>query len=127
SCTVQAPHAAMPQPNLVPVRPITSRRAHSRGMSEGTSTWRFLPLIMSSIGFSSLRLAPPISAGARARAFTCHPMPDVRGTVEQLDAAALAALERPHHLHVHRRAESGKDAVQGLPCGDHLQDSLGRG
>ena len=37
-CTVQAPHAAMPQPNLVPVRPITSRSTQRRGMSAGTST-----------------------------------------------------------------------------------------
>jgi hypothetical protein len=36
--TVQAPQSAMPQPNLVPLRPITSRNAHSTGMSSGTST-----------------------------------------------------------------------------------------
>ena len=31
-CTVQAPHMAMPQPNLVPVRPASSRKNHSSGM-----------------------------------------------------------------------------------------------
>ena len=31
--TVQAPHRAMPQPNLVPLMPISSRRTHSRGVS----------------------------------------------------------------------------------------------
>ena len=31
TCTVQAPHAAMPQPYLVPVRPSSSRRTHSSG------------------------------------------------------------------------------------------------
>ena len=36
--TVQAPHSAMPQPNLVPVSPITSRSTQSKGMSGGTST-----------------------------------------------------------------------------------------
>ena len=36
-CTVQAPHCAMPQPNLVPVRPATSRIAHSNGISGSTS------------------------------------------------------------------------------------------
>jgi hypothetical protein len=37
-CTVQAPHCATPQPYFVPVRPITSRITHSRGISAGTST-----------------------------------------------------------------------------------------
>lgn len=37
-CTAQAPQAAIPQPNLVPVRPITSRSTHNNGMSAGTST-----------------------------------------------------------------------------------------
>ena len=49
--TVQAPHRATPQPNLVPVKPITSRKTQSSGMSSGTSTCCFLPLISSvSIG-----------------------------------------------------------------------------
>jgi len=33
-CTVQAPHCAMPQPYLVPVRPICSRIAHSSGVAD---------------------------------------------------------------------------------------------
>ena len=37
-CTVQAPHCERPQPNFVPVRPMTSRITHSKGMSAGTST-----------------------------------------------------------------------------------------
>jgi hypothetical protein len=36
-CTVQAPHKASPQPNLVPVRPSRSRSAHSSGMSGSAS------------------------------------------------------------------------------------------
>jgi hypothetical protein len=36
-CTVQAPHWAMPHPNLVPVRPSPSRRAQSSGVSGSTS------------------------------------------------------------------------------------------
>ena len=36
--TVQAPHSAIPQPNLVPVMPSTSRRTHSSGVSPSTST-----------------------------------------------------------------------------------------
>src|SRR5260221_3633081 len=46
-CTVQAPHCAIPQPNFVPVRPTSSRRTHSRGMSGGASTSRSTPLIAS--------------------------------------------------------------------------------
>src|ERR1700684_1119905 len=37
-CTVQAPHCAMPQPNLVPVIPSRSRSTHSNGTSGGAST-----------------------------------------------------------------------------------------
>src|SRR5882762_4159702 len=43
-CTVHAPHCAIPHPNLVPVRPSTSRRTHSSGMSAGTSTVCASPL-----------------------------------------------------------------------------------
>src|SRR6476661_8456824 len=38
TCTVQAPQSAMPQPNFVPVRPITSRSTHRSGVSGSTST-----------------------------------------------------------------------------------------
>jgi hypothetical protein len=31
-CTVQAPHNATPQPNLVPVRPSSSRKYHMSGI-----------------------------------------------------------------------------------------------
>src|ERR1017187_8571855 len=44
--TVQAPHCAMPQPYLVPVRPAFSRIAHSSGVSGSTSTSKALPLIV---------------------------------------------------------------------------------
>ena len=46
ACTVHAPQAAMPQPNLVPTWPSSFLSAHSRGMSPGTSSWRSLPLIL---------------------------------------------------------------------------------
>src|ERR1700704_150411 len=45
SCTVQAPQSAIPQPNLVPVRPTTSRSTHKTGMSAGTSTVTSRPLM----------------------------------------------------------------------------------
>src|ERR1700692_904999 len=43
-CTVHAPQSAMPQPNLVPGRPATSRTAHSRGMLGSASSVVDLPL-----------------------------------------------------------------------------------
>src|SRR3984893_12378283 len=36
-CMVHAPHAPMPQPNLLPVRPSCSRTTHSNGTSGGPS------------------------------------------------------------------------------------------
>src|SRR5476649_2459204 len=44
TCTVQAPHIPMPQPNLVPVRLAVSRITHSSGVSSGTSADIGLPL-----------------------------------------------------------------------------------
>src|SRR5271156_748422 len=44
SCTVQAPHSAIPQPYFVPVRPRFSRRTHSSGMAGSTSSEDRLPL-----------------------------------------------------------------------------------
>ena len=41
--TVQAPHMAMPQPNLVPVMLSVSRRTHSSGISGTASTVCGLP------------------------------------------------------------------------------------
>ena len=38
TCTVQAPHWAMPQPNLVPVRLSVSRNTHNNGVSDSTTT-----------------------------------------------------------------------------------------
>src|SRR5688572_27485576 len=43
TCTVQAPQSAIPQPNLVPVSPTTSRRTQSSGISGATSTVRDAP------------------------------------------------------------------------------------
>src|SRR6267143_2404863 len=58
--TVQAPQSAIPQPNLVPVRPISSRSVHSRGISPGKSKVCDLPLISSRIiGFPSPDLLDP--------------------------------------------------------------------
>src|SRR5271154_6698215 len=45
TCTVQAPHCAMPQPNLVPVNPSRSLSTQRRGMSGGASISLTSPLI----------------------------------------------------------------------------------
>jgi len=37
TCTVHAPQAATPQPNLVPVRFSTSRNTHSKGIAGSTA------------------------------------------------------------------------------------------
>src|SRR6185437_8821583 len=42
--TVHAPHWPMPQPNLVPVRPIESRKTQRSGVSAATSTLCDRPL-----------------------------------------------------------------------------------
>src|SRR6267378_3003543 len=44
TCTVHAPHSAMPQPYLVPVIPRWSRRTHRRGVYGSASTDMGLPL-----------------------------------------------------------------------------------
>ena len=46
TCTVQAPHSAMPQPNFVPVMPSTSRSTQSSGVSPSTSTLCVVPLTL---------------------------------------------------------------------------------
>ena len=52
TCTEQAPHADMPQPNFVPVRPRSSRNAHSNGVSGSASMETALPLTVVSMAIS---------------------------------------------------------------------------
>src|ERR1700761_2106135 len=42
--TVQAPHIPIPQPNFVPLSPISSRSTQSRGVSASSSVLTGLPL-----------------------------------------------------------------------------------
>src|SRR5947207_14773774 len=65
-CTVQAPHSAMPHPNLVPVMPSTSRNTQSSGVSPSTSTLCELPLIST---VKAIAHAPylPLISGCLAR------------------------------------------------------------
>src|ERR1700704_2848458 len=73
-CTVHAPHNAMPQPNLVPVRPSVSRSTHSNGMSGSTSTSVSLPLTL------SLIIAPPAPEHPRTSGRLSWRAPTARGT-----------------------------------------------
>src|SRR5580765_1510284 len=97
--TVQAPHRATPQPNLVPVRPITSRSTQSRGMSAGTSTCCFLPLIVSSTGSP---LSHGFIAAITAGTVAGHPVPNVLRAVPQFDPPLLAGAEEPHRPEIGR-------------------------
>ena len=45
TCIVHAPQSAMPQPNLEPVSPSSSRTYQSSGMSGSPWNWRLMPLI----------------------------------------------------------------------------------
>src|SRR5450756_1124042 len=59
--TVQAPHCAMPHPNLVPFRSSMSRSTQSRGISGGASTVADLPLIVNEM----------VIVGASGRRYAC--------------------------------------------------------
>src|SRR6266568_5332713 len=65
TCTVQAPHSAMPQPYLVPVMPRWSRSTHRRGVSGSASTDMGLPLTFRVIIEELLAKNPPQLFSAR--------------------------------------------------------------
>jgi hypothetical protein len=54
-CTVQTPHCAIPQPNFVPVKPTTSRKTQSSGVSGSILICRDVPLTSIVITASLLR------------------------------------------------------------------------
>src|SRR5215467_11236941 len=95
-CTVQAPHCAMPQPYLVPVRPTCSRIAHSRGVLGLTLTSMELPLIVKRIiacppritvlEISAIlpRKAHGLASGGAASGCPCDAEPLYRHTVTRL-------------------------------------------
>jgi len=56
-CTVQAPHCAIPQPNFVPVKPMTSRKTQRSGVSGSMLTCRDTPLTLSVVSVSLLIVA----------------------------------------------------------------------
>src|SRR5438128_11028704 len=69
TCTVHAPHAAMPQPYLVPVMPRLSSNAHSRGVEGSTSTCNGLPLMSSVVMGEAPWVCLPWSGPGMAQRF----------------------------------------------------------
>src|SRR5438270_9050617 len=61
TCTVQAPHCAMPQPYFVPVSPTCSRMTHSNGVVGSTSTLCDFPLMVSAAMKPTSPAHPPVS------------------------------------------------------------------
>src|SRR5271165_6969572 len=59
---VQAPHAATPQPNFVPVRPSTSRRYQSTGIDGSPSNVCVWPLTFRVTMFPSLSKAAALKS-----------------------------------------------------------------
>src|SRR5882762_6061246 len=66
--TVQAPHSAIPHPNLVPVRPRTSRKYHSSGSSGSPSKECSTPLTLNRTISS-----PRLFLSAQDQRITCRP------------------------------------------------------
>src|SRR6266545_1875589 len=67
-CTVQAPHWPMPQPNLVPVRPSSSRMTQSSGESSGLRAVTVRPLSLKVVMGRSLLFLSAGSVGGGNRA-----------------------------------------------------------
>ena len=102
-CTVQAPHDAMPQPNLVPVSLRCSRRTQSSGVSGSTpsslrtpltvkATMRFLQLSVKTI----FRIRNDVFGTARRR---LNMVPDCRRMVADLrlvrEGGCVVRMGRP--------------------------------
>src|SRR5690606_14239860 len=91
TCTVQAPHRAMPQPNFVPVSPSASRSTHSSGVSSATSAENCLPLTSSVIIGGGLQVQR--RCGERALSYNRHSMNESDTDETALLAQALAWRE----------------------------------
>src|SRR5262245_45203048 len=58
TCTVHAPQTAMPQPNLVPVRPNSSRTTHINGVSGSSADETAFPF---RVNFVAIPASPSVS------------------------------------------------------------------
>src|SRR5207244_1970010 len=139
TCTVHAPHSAMPQPNFVPVISRKSRNTQSSGVSASASTDTGLPLTLSGVMLVSLwlgeferrGLTAVLRAGDEfARVVGPEPAPlgisrdrgvhqlaalafDLADVNAQYGFAVLAEADRPHRamLELHRVQRFDKSAV----------------
>src|SRR5579862_5698759 len=100
--TVHAPHAEMPQPNFVPVRPMTSRSTQRSGMSVGTSTLCACPLMVSVITSPSLVKFGRVAADVARRLVMIDPelrvllVQEARDFLHRRQGLRLVGIERRH-------------------------------
>src|SRR5437016_11102596 len=99
--TVQAPHWAMPQPNLVPVRPSVSRSTQRSGVSGVTLTVSRLPFTVKEIGDMTCFLykgngEQRAQASREREGGPCFPNETTRGMFPGEDRDRTVAT--PHHL-----------------------------
>src|SRR5438034_10085574 len=106
TCTVQAPHNAMPQPHLVPVMPRWSRSTHRRGVSASASTDVGLPLTFRVIIEELLRKNPP-------RLFSALPADLCRGHARSRSEAPPSG--RSGGADAGRPGMRNRAALQALP------------
>src|SRR2546428_4888097 len=104
-CTEQAPHWAIPQPYLVPVRPTCSRMTHRSGVSASTSTSRMLPLMLS---FAMDVLASRSCASIRS---SCRG----RGRKDQHEIAGMLRATIPDRRLLHHACVGQVTAKRGEP------------
>src|ERR1700730_986367 len=93
-CTVHAPQSAIPQPNLVPVSPSDSRRAHNKGVDGSTSTWTAFPFTKKLVICGSpalLRMATLVSLGwwNASQGYVCGPGLQIREDSAKIDCFVL--------------------------------------
>src|ERR1700760_1610079 len=129
--TEQAPHCAMPQPNLVPVRPTCSRITHRSGVSGSASTSCTLPLMLSlAICVLSLRPYGPLrftrigrQHGAparphRRRFYRCANVLETGLWPGRMPQAVLRGIGQPSRFRLRRllRARAAVDMPLGVKC-----------
>src|SRR2546421_661280 len=125
TCTVHAPHCAIPHPNLVPVRPNTSRSTHSSGMSAGTSTVRDSPLTCKVVmGGPWLLDLGELSGRGLQGALLGSQAPQLQAGPDQEDDEGRADRRlQPRGVGARRQRMAGGDAGRGLrECRNHVKE-----
>src|SRR5258708_24058157 len=94
--TVHAPHCAIPQPYLVPVRPSSSRMTHSSGVCGSPSNSRRVPLMSSVMDIAKLLVRSGFGASGAGLDPRGDQPPELRpGAGRRL--AVAARLPSPAH------------------------------